>query len=588
MLINGQQAAASTEEILGQLTLIPSSFPEYLDNTRPLIAGDQESYSKALQLCGEASRQLYSGDTKSAIAQFEKIVEIPEIQFDKNIMSYVNVSMARGYQALGNVVEAKKRFQNAAQYSIDAKKYYEAENYYKELAALHQQTGTIDPYQQELEHALSESQNKKTQEKELDIRLVLGAVQRVQGNHDAAIEHYSAAYSLQQGKVDYEAYRVEQREVGFSDQEKIGTDNIQQCVVVIIYDPETKKTALAHVDRFTDPSSLSKDVLDKFPVPSSGKKLEVYLVGGRDRDPRSLAVSDANIKKITEELNKHGHVDIKAADVGDKGAPSGVVFDPITGKLEHAGPGKEDRSTKLRQARVGLGNGIDNGSQLNFAFDLTKSKDIQPPILSAEQKKQLIRQFYYTSPQITPYGRAEAWQANQLADPMSKVVGEIRASDPELVKDILNEIIVTNVDRLGLDNDKKQELKKSMKSSTDALLSDTTVPMSIICTKLNGTLAQNAQLQTVADPSALVQNTQPKTVVGLIERFQINFNRAVDTVINKISTLFKREQGQVKVSVPNVANKKIEKRGNISDKISPPPPTPSTHIQKQQHYSNRR
>ena len=43
----------------------------------------------------------------------------------------------------------------------------------------------------------------------------LGAVHRIQGNHDAAIEQYSAAYSLQQGKVDYEAHRGDQQEVGF-------------------------------------------------------------------------------------------------------------------------------------------------------------------------------------------------------------------------------------------------------------------------------------------------------------------------------------------------------------------------------------
>jgi tetratricopeptide (TPR) repeat protein len=587
MLINGQQAGASTEEILGQLTLIPSSFPDYLYNTRPLIAGNQELYSKALQLCGEASRQL---DVKSAIKQFEIVVEIPEIQFDKATISHVNLSMARGYQVLGKVDEAKKRFQNAAQYSIAAGKYYEAEHYYKELAALHQQTGTIQSYQQELEGDLAKSQSKGTEEQELDVRLALGAALRVQGRHDEAIEQYSAAYSLQQGKVDYKAYRVEQREVGFSNQAKIGTDNIQQCVVVIVYDPETKKTALAHVDRYTDPSSLSKDVLDKFPVPSSDKKLEVYLVGGRDRSSQSLAVSDANIKKITEELNKHAHVDIKAADVGDKGAPSGIVFDPITGKLEHAVPGKEDRSAKLRQVRVNLIDGIDNGSQLNFAFDLTKSKDIQPPILSAEQKKQCVRRFYYTGPQIAPNNTTETWQANQLSSPISKVVEEIRGSDPELVKNTLSEIMVANVDALNLDDNKKQALKNNMISSTAALLADTTMPMSIICTKLNGTLAQNAQLQTVSDPSTLAQNTQPKTVVGRIERFQINLNRAVDTVINKVSTLFKRGQGQVKEMVPNVVNKKIEDRrsSSNSNKISPPPATPSTPIQKHQRDHNRR
>ncbi len=104
---------------------------------------------------------------------------------------------------------------------------------------------------------------------------------------------YAYAYSLQQGIVDYEAVRVEQHKVGFSDKEKIGTDNIQQCIAVILHDPLTKKTALAHVDRFTDASSLTHDVIiSNFPP---NIKLEAYLVRWRDRSAVSIAVSDGVI-----------------------------------------------------------------------------------------------------------------------------------------------------------------------------------------------------------------------------------------------------------------------------------------------------
>ncbi len=78
---------------------------------------------------------------------------------------------------------------------------------------------------------------------------------------------------------------MEQHKVGFADKEKIGTDNIQQCVTVILHDPLTKKTALAHVDRFTDASSLTHDVISNFPP---NTKLEAYLVGGRDRSAVSI------------------------------------------------------------------------------------------------------------------------------------------------------------------------------------------------------------------------------------------------------------------------------------------------------------
>ncbi|WP_316355267.1 hypothetical protein [Candidatus Trichorickettsia mobilis] len=144
---------------------------------------------------------------------------------------------------------------------------------------------------------------------------------RARGNHKEALEHYAVGYDLQQGKVDYTADRVEQHEVGFSDK-KIGTDNIQQCVAVILHDPITKKTALAHVDKFTDTTSLA-NVVANFP---EGTKLDAYLVGGRDRSPQSKAVSDDNIARVTGELSKHATVNIKSADIGDKGAPSGIVF----------------------------------------------------------------------------------------------------------------------------------------------------------------------------------------------------------------------------------------------------------------------
>ena len=64
-------------------------------------------------------------------------------------------------------------------------------------------------------------------------RLALGAAYKTQNRKENLIAQYAYAYSLQQGIVDYEAIRVEQHKVGFSDKEKIGTDNIQQCVAVI-------------------------------------------------------------------------------------------------------------------------------------------------------------------------------------------------------------------------------------------------------------------------------------------------------------------------------------------------------------------
>ena len=85
---------------------------------------------------------------------------------------------------------------------------------------------------------------------------------------------------------------------------------------MILYDPITKKTALAHVDKFTDTKSLA-GVIANFPP---GTKLEARLVGGRDRSQQSKAVSDDNINRVLSELKNHSTVNIKSADIGDKGA----------------------------------------------------------------------------------------------------------------------------------------------------------------------------------------------------------------------------------------------------------------------------
>jgi hypothetical protein len=110
----------------------------------------------------------------------------------------------------------------------------------------------------------------------------LGEAYKQKGNKLKSIENYGKCFRLMQGKIDKDAYRVEQREVGFSDKEKIGTDNLQQCIAIIVHDPKTKKTALAHFDRGTDPQSISEDVIDKFP---RGNKLDLYLVGGGRNGP---------------------------------------------------------------------------------------------------------------------------------------------------------------------------------------------------------------------------------------------------------------------------------------------------------------
>lgn len=468
MLINGNEASTDIDKILSKLESLPSSFPNYqnIPYVSPLSVEAQQSYTEAVQKYNEGYQDFTIGKTEEVIRKLENIEQKSSV--DKGLLLNVNILMANSYQKLGQLYKAAVQFQKSAQYSLESKQYYGAENLYKTVAVLHRQNNTIDQYQKTLETNLQNSQNNNDHQLELDTRLALGGVHRVQNNHDAAIEQYSVAYSLQQGKVDTEAYRIEQHEVGFSNQEKIGTDNIQQCVAVVIYDPESKKTALAHVDRFTDPTSLSKDVIDRFP---NDKKLEVYLVGGRDRNPQSIGVSDANIKKVTEILKQYSNIDIKAADIGNKEIPSGIVFDPTTGKLEHAVPGKEDKSSVLRQAKLCLMNTQDNNSKLDYAFDLAESKNIPIPNFSEVQQVKFVKQWYNQGVSAIP--TLESWQANQVVNPLNKAVEEIRKNNQQLVNHVINGCTENKIDNLrNLNNNQKQKLKVKILNSTTQSMND--------------------------------------------------------------------------------------------------------------------
>ena len=267
MLINGLPAAEDISQVLVQLADLPSSFPEYQSSLVPSILSleEQKSLEEGIFWYKQGEQFLVKGNAQEAINQLLRVEQYLDIYADNGLLLNAYLLEARAYYNLGLVEAAKQKYKASIDTAFNGQHYYNTENTSKELASLHIQQGTIDQYLLEQKSLLAKSQVDANQEEELKARLALGGIYRIQGDHDSAIAQYSAAYSLQQGKVDYEVARVEQREVGFSDDEKLGTDNIQQCVVVVLHDPHSKKTALAHFDRFTKPESLTKDVISKFP-----------------------------------------------------------------------------------------------------------------------------------------------------------------------------------------------------------------------------------------------------------------------------------------------------------------------------------
>lgn len=138
-----------------------------------------------------------------------------------------------------------------------------------------------------------------------------------------------------QGKIEPDALRVEQKEIGISDSVPIGTDNLGPCIALMVYSmPQNSDgvpvVGVAHIDYETEVASI-KELFDRMP---EGQK-DVRLLGARfDADPRSLG----NLCDVVRELGKYD-VNIISADVyqGDAGASSVVVY-PQDFRIQEAVP----------------------------------------------------------------------------------------------------------------------------------------------------------------------------------------------------------------------------------------------------------
>lgn len=204
----------------------------------------------------------------------------------------------------------------------------------------------------------------------------------------------SEMFSTYKGEgYDGEAYRVEQAEIGFSADRKIGTDNVNDCVCVIIRDPTTKKTALAHVDAATDVSSLEQ-VFSRLPKRRPpDAPLEAKLIGARF-GPSSGSVygervSRGNIEKISRLLDKH-HVEVLSAAVLDPNQPTSIVVDPLPFEVEEHSPGMPNPSKDMANGRACIEAW---GKPLQVAFDLTVS-DQRASILLSRQAVANLRHSY--------------------------------------------------------------------------------------------------------------------------------------------------------------------------------------------------
>jgi len=406
-------------ELMSALERLPSSFPHYSSARAPL---DDQPLSVTTKI-NEAVILSTEGKYQQSEKKFlEALVTQRNLQktspsaslsnTEANLLSNISTLQAIRADSLATSAqeEAKELRSSANRYSQESIKAFEASGDTSGLeTALKIRVSLFDrtEMRHEYQHKLTEAQANGDTKSELTARLALGADAKQEGKFDEAASHYGEAFKLNQGALDYNAHMVAQREVAFSDSEKLGTDNLQQCVAMIIHDPLNKKTALAHIDRFTDPSSIST-VLSQFETKNS---LNIYLAGGRDLSEHGNATSQENIRKSLDELKKDPRVDIKAADIGEKGSPSAVVFDPKTASLSHAVPGiraLEAERTAIIEAAFSSTPTI----PLRQAFDFSKSKTVPQVEFTEEQKAILVAKGNYLS--HTNLGKGEMATAAQI------------------------------------------------------------------------------------------------------------------------------------------------------------------------------
>ncbi|MER2519957.1 MAG: hypothetical protein ABTQ34_04620 [Bdellovibrionales bacterium] len=205
------------------------------------------------------------------------------------------------------------------------------------------------------------------------------------------------AYFLPKSKgepINSEAFRVEQGEVGFSSYQLIGTDNVHDCLCVVVFDPLTRKTALAHIDYLTSAESM-QCIFDRLPTrKSNSPHFLVRLLGARFSNNNEESRfwknrSEENIQKVIQYLDGQ-NVEIVSAALGNKDQPTSMVVDPETFEITEEVPGILNRNWQLANALPLVRSA---NAPLRIAFDLTVSQERAPILLTVDEVATLRKRF---------------------------------------------------------------------------------------------------------------------------------------------------------------------------------------------------
>lgn len=252
-----------------------------------------------------------------------------------------------------------------------------------------------------------------------------------------------------QGNLNAQAFRVEQKEIGFSSDCLMGTDNVSQCVALMVYGRDVvtgeSVAALAHIDYQTDPSSIAR-IFERMP---EGTK-DVRLLGARfDLDHKS----QENLCRVVRELTKYD-VNIISSDVhqGNEG-PSTVVLNPEDFTISEQVPALYSGVSNACCAHPLLTNS--NMYPLHIGFDLREDVWHLPVFLDTEVVRNL-HDFYLGRNKIECYQALKSQGFHDLGL-SSFFIGEMVTAYSRAYSDIkpyaqarLPEAIVDTLDEMPL------------------------------------------------------------------------------------------------------------------------------------------
>lgn len=178
------------------------------------------------------------------------------------------------------------------------------------------------------------------------------------------------------------AHRVEQGGIGFSADQAIGTEHVGNCVAIVVRDPVSGKTGLAHYDAASIIGSLQL-LFDNMP----DRKLDVVLIGAM-YDENTLGnnylrdTSRSNLQDVLSFLASKNNANIVGACIHDPKQPTNFIVNPKDFSFYPVSPDIPNPDKDLAFARKFL---TGQKQPLAVEFNLTQSKDRFPYLLDREQ-----------------------------------------------------------------------------------------------------------------------------------------------------------------------------------------------------------